>query len=434
MKVWMTAAAACLFLSACVEQDGDRNAPVKHGDHSIAADSAVRVSAEGTDSAEPAVAAAADGRFYVAWVQHGGEGGDAVYVRGFGVAADGALSPAGDAVRVSPSGSKAKSWRGDPPTVLVDGAGAIYVGWNAATSSPDGRMKGNDLMLSVSRDGGLTFDAPVKINDDTRPASHGMHALALGPGGRVFAAWLDERYLAAVRSQAAPVQPEDHADMQMSDEAAEPNAELYFAVSTDGGRSFAANRRIAADVCPCCRVSLAAADPSVFVSWRQVLPGEFRHIAVASSTDGGASFGAPVIVSDDKWKLTACPVSGPSLLLNDGALEIVWYAGGEAGPRGFYWSRSHDGGASFSAPSLVAASDAGGQAALMPGFAVWSSDGRVSSAALDDGRVTSTAVLAEGTDPQAALAGGSVVGAFTRSDDSGQSSVWLTSSRRSSEK
>ncbi len=35
----------------------------------------------------------------------------------------------------------------------------------------------NDLYLSVSRDGGKSFDAPVKVNDDRLPAVHGMHSL-----------------------------------------------------------------------------------------------------------------------------------------------------------------------------------------------------------------------------------------------------------------
>jgi hypothetical protein len=91
----------------------------------------------------------------------------------------------------------------------------------------------------------------------------------------------------------------------------ESNRELFVSSSSDGGHTFTPNRQVATDVCPCCKTALAIGpEGRVYLSWRQVLPGDLRHIAVSSSADGGKSFTESKIVSDDQWVLAGCPVSG----------------------------------------------------------------------------------------------------------------------------
>jgi hypothetical protein len=151
------------------------------------------------------------------------------------------------------------------------------------------------------------------------------------------------------------------------DLSSEPNSEVFFAVSTDGGRSFSENKKLATDACPCCKTSLAAApNGPVFVSWRQVLANGSRHIAVTSLTDGGKSFTSPVIVSDDRWQINACPVSGAAMAIegND-LLNISWYTAGNAGQPGLYNAVSTDGGKTFGARSLVSDKAVGGTPAML---------------------------------------------------------------------
>lgn len=157
----------------------------------------------------------------------------------------------------------------------------------------------------------------------------------------------------------------------------ESNRELFIADSTDGGRTFSRNRKIAADACPCCKTALAVAkDGTVYVSWRHVLPGDYRHIAVAASSDAGATFSKPVIVSDDKWVLHGCPVSGPSLSVADnGTLKVLWYAAGEANAPGLYVTESKEKGQSFSPRQLVAQEGIRGTPVLTADVAVWEKPG-----------------------------------------------------------
>lgn len=306
--------------------------------------SAARITKDDIDAAEPAIASSADGKVFIAFVEHRPDKSADLFLKKL----DSELKPMGDATRVNPNLGEVKAWAGDPPTIAVDADGTIYVGWNRKNNA----SRGNDLVLSVSRDGGVSFEEPVKVNDDTAPASHGMHSLVVGKDGRVYIAWLDERN----------VKIEEHNASAGHDEMAEPNSEIFFAFSGDGGKTFSPNQKIAADVCPCCKTSMALSpDGALYLSWRQVLKGDLRHIAVASSTDAGKTFSNPVIVSDDQWQISACPVSGAALLAGENMkLQVMWYTAGRAGQPGVYLAESDDGGKSFGPRKLISGEGASG--------------------------------------------------------------------------
>jgi hypothetical protein len=273
----------------------------------------------------------------------------------------------GSPVRVNREAGAATAWRGDQPSVAVASDGAVYVLWTARVDAGD--KHGTDIYLSASTDRGQSFTNEVKVNDDKAPGPHGMHSLAVAKDGRIYAAWLDERNVHAPKPSS---KAEGH--------HMESNRDLYVAYSTDGGRTFSANRKVASDACPCCKTALSvSADGTLYAGWRQVLPGNYRHIAVASSTDGGTKFSAPVIVSDDRWMLQGCPVSGPSLTVDSasGNLKIVWFAAGEEGAPGVYFAESKDKGRSFSPRQLLSQETVRGTPALAVGnnnvIALWQS-------------------------------------------------------------
>jgi hypothetical protein len=405
-------AAAFALAVACSRPAGpagaDSAAPAAHASGSP---QTVRVSAENTDAAEPAVAAGRDGTAYVAWVEHRAGGAD-VWVGRF----DGGGKPLAPPARVNAEPGAATAWRGDPPAVALAPDGTIYVTWTSRAAGAGGAA----VQLSASRDGGRSFAAPVKVNDDATEADHGLHSLAVAPDGRLYVAWLDDRR-AATEAHAEPAPGAKHA---------EGNRELFFASSSDGGRTFNANRRVASEVCPCCKTSLAlAADGRVYVSWRQVLPGNFRHIAVASSADGGQTFTPPAIVSDDRWQLAGCPVSGAALsVAPDGVLRVLWYSAGEGGKAGLYHSESRDGGRTFAPRALFAETSVGGTPSLVDGgggggpVAVWhdrsGGAARIEAAYLAGGRQSPAGfALAEaGELPAASAATGRIFVAYTAGD------------------
>jgi hypothetical protein len=382
----------------------------------------VRVSAENTDAAEPAVAPAPDGTAFVAWVEHrAGKEADVMLAH---LDREGrAIS--GSPVRVNPTAGEATAWRGDPPTVAVSKDGAVHVGWTARVEAAG---HGSDIYLSTSRDGGRTFEPPIKVNDDGKKVTHGMHSLAVGPDNRVYVVWLDERNV---------VKPEPSEQKGMKMEHMEANREVFFASSADGGRTFSTNQRLAKDACPCCKTAVTVGEGGrVFASWRQVLPGEFRHIALASSEDQGKTFSQPVIVSDDRWMTASCPVSGPALSVaaGDGRLRVVWYTEGDKGEPGLYWAESLDQGKTFSESKPFAKGQARGLPMLVSdgrsgATIVWESnegaEPRVMSAPLaGDGAAAIAPLTSTGELPSATLSGDQIfVGYIAKVND--QRSIWV---------
>jgi hypothetical protein len=397
--------AALMLFAGCAQQSKQEttnaSAPASASTTASNVPKPVRVSADNTDAAEPSVAPGTDGTVFVAWVEHREKKEADVMLAHL----DREGQMKGAPTRVNPNAGEATAWRGDPPTVAVGADGTIYVGWTARVAA-EGHA--NDLYLSASRDGGKTFEQPIKVNDDGKKVTHAMHSLAVASDNRVYVVWLDERNVVM------PAAGEKGKKM----EHMEANREVFFAVSADGGRSFSANQRLGKEACPCCKTAVTAGkDGRVYASWRQVLPGEFRHIALAASEDGGKTFSAPTIVSDDRWMTASCPVSGPSLsAANDGALRVVWYTEGDKGAPGLYWAESRDGGKKFSESRPLAKGEARGNPMLLANnpdgaTVIWeSNDGgaaRVMATTLagGDGAASASPLTTSGELPSATVSG-----------------------------
>ena len=374
----------------------------------------VQISAQGIDAAEPATAAAPDGTFYVAWVNHDSKQAD-VMLAHFNHKAE----MQGAAVRVNRQPGVATAWRGDQPSVAVAADGGVYVLWTARVNA--GHKHGTDIYLSASTDRGQSFASEVKVNDDKAPGPHGMHSLAVAKDGRIYAGWLDERNVHVPKPS---TKAEGH--------HMESNRDLYVASSTDGGRTFSPNRKVASDVCPCCKTALTvSADGTLYAGWRQVLPGNFRHIAVASSTDGGTKFSAPVVVSDDRWMLQGCPVSGPSLTVDaaSGNLKVVWYAAGEGGAPGVYVAESKDSGSTFSPRQLLSQETVRGTPAFAVGnnnlIALWQNGDAIESKMRDIGSAGSALSIAVNAElPAGAFANDKLFVAYIAKEKE-KRSIWL---------
>jgi len=98
-----------------------------------------------------------------------------------------------------------------------------------ASVQPSGFGTGTDVMFVRSTDGGLTFSAPHRINDD--PINHNkwhwFGTLAVAPNGRIDSVWLDSRNAA------------NNTDSQ-----------LFYSFSTDGGVTWAPNVAVSAAFTP----------------------------------------------------------------------------------------------------------------------------------------------------------------------------------------
>ncbi|HEX9953322.1 MAG TPA: sialidase family protein, partial [Rubricoccaceae bacterium] len=289
---------------------------------------------------------------------------------------------------------------------------------------PGRRFPASDLFLARSTDAGRTFGAPARVSPDGGvPTGHTFADVAVGPDGAVVVSWLDgtaqDAWQAArpAPSEAGGVhgdsagQPDPHHEASahggMMHSSEGPGTTLVVARSEDG-RTFGAPVAVAGGVCPCCRTALdIAPDGAVRVVWRHVWPGGERDPAIATSRDGGRTFGAPVRVHEDKWAIDGCPHAGPSVAAGaDGRVHVAWYTGAE-GRAGLWHAVSDDGGETFADPTALGAGAALGQTRTARDgqgrvWLAWESrgDSRVHLTAASGGDTTTVA----GIDP--ALAGG----------------------------
>src|SRR5574343_1003621 len=183
----------------------------------------------------------------------------------------------------------------------------IYVSWTQALPQP---FAGH-IRFAVSEDGGKTFAEPLTVNDDSRPITHRFNAMLADASG-VTLAWIDKR-----------------------DGAGNPDysgAAIYTARSTDGGRSFEPNRKLADHSCECCRIALAAdTDGTPVALWRQIFGKNTRDFALARLEEPLRH------ASEDGWEIDACPHHGGALAIGrDGARHLAWFTGADKNPGLFY--------------------------------------------------------------------------------------------------
>jgi hypothetical protein len=261
----------------------------------VRASDAVRVD----EGRQPQVAVTAE-RVYVAYAKD-----DAVYCA---ASADGGRTYA-EPVRVARPKNVAVGMRRGP-RIAASGATAVIT----AIAGERGGGKDGDVLSWRSADGGRTW-APVArpVNSVAGAAREGLHAMAAGPGGELFCAWLDLR-------NARP---------------GGGGTEVWGARSTDGGATWSADvavyRSPERTVCECCHPSVAfAADGTLAVMFRNALGGR-RDMYVVRSADGGRTFGTAQKLGAGTWQLDACPMDGGMLAFADaerGGLLTAWRRGG----------------------------------------------------------------------------------------------------------
>ena len=283
------------------------------------------ISQETENGATPMFLSTPDGGRVVAWVSAAGGGSDgSLHVSVTPAGAAGALPT----VTVRDPAGPIEAHGEAPPQLAADRDGGISILYTVGKEVPGERFPKSALRFIRSTDEGRSWSDPRTVNDGTEFGSHNFHALTAAPDGSLLATWLDAR---------------------------QGKSGVWMSRSTDGGRTWEANRPIYSDpTCPCCRTSVAVAgDGSIYVAWRAILTGDVRDVVVTRSSDGGKSWAAPVRVRADDWVYPGCPHAGPSLEVDaNGAVHVAWWTGKE-GEAGVYYARSTDGARTFVAQPIA---------------------------------------------------------------------------------
>ncbi|TAL73168.1 MAG: exo-alpha-sialidase [Rhodanobacter sp.] len=192
------------------------------------------------------------------------------------------------------------------PKIAFGPAGAVYVQW---TEKPAAGWVG-DVRFARSGDGGKTFSAPITVNHGTAPATRGFDSLAVAGNGDIVSAWIDGRDSAAAKAAGKPY----------------AGFAFYYTRSSDGGRSFAPERKLMDHSCECCRTTLARApDGTIAAFFRGIYGDNIRDHAFALLPAGTAPAHAER-ATFSQWQVAACPDHGPGLAIDaHGVRHAVWY-------------------------------------------------------------------------------------------------------------
>lgn len=179
------------------------------------------------------------------------------------------------------------------------------------------------VMLTVSRDQGMTWSEPFPAHADRSDTEHGFVSMVPRPGGGVELIWLDGRNMTG----------EERGDMTVRANTLDTRGRLGTEVEVDV-RS-----------CECCQARIARTPSGLVAAYRDRSAAEVRDIAVARRVDG--RWLDPAIVAPDGWVHRACPVNGPALAVEGRQVTLAWYTGVGDQPR-VYAALSRDEGSTFS--------------------------------------------------------------------------------------
>ena len=208
----------------------------------------------------------------------------------------------------------------DLPSIVPAAGGALYAHWLQKTGED---LYAYSVMMARSTDGAETWQMLGPVHDDVTQTEHGFVSLvpADGGGGGVRSFWLDGREM--VQGGAMTLR----------------TALVSDAVGT--------GRVLDDRVCECCSTSAAVASAGPVFVYRDRSDEEVRDVSIVRLVDG--HWTNPKPVHRDDWLIAGCPVNGPVVAARGDLVVVAWFTG--AVKQGAVLAAfSTDGGASFSAP------------------------------------------------------------------------------------
>ncbi len=271
-------------------------------------------------SAQPRLTSGADGTPVLSWLEPSGDG---VALRYATFDGDAFSAPRevvhGDDLMVN--------WA-DLPSVQPITADVWAAHWPRLDPEQPGAYH---IATVVSNDAGVTWTAPVQLNDDSAAAEHGFVDL-FAWNGAIGALWLDGRQLAEWSF--------DEPDKLLG-------TSLRIATLDYSGN--VATREIVDElVCDCCQPDRALAAAGPVVVYRDRTPEEIRDIFVRRYANGAWQEAVPA--GADGWEIEGCPVNGPAIAAAGERVAVAWFTAAGGTPR-VRMAWSSDGAASF-APAI----------------------------------------------------------------------------------
>jgi hypothetical protein len=189
----------------------------------------------------------------------------------------------------------------------------VYMLWQ--DSMPPG-YKNYDIFIKSSNDKGTTFGSPVNLSNNSGFSEHPQIAAY---DNNVYAIWADDT---------------------------SGNREVFFTRSEDNSTSFDKTKNLSNNTSDSFNQEIAVFGDNVYVVWLDQDEADNTNILLKSSFDGGATFGRTVHISSDANQETF-----PKIATYEDSVYIAWNMAGdnldERDNEGLFFVRSLDGGNTF---------------------------------------------------------------------------------------
>lgn len=197
-----------------------------------------------------------------------------------------------------------------------------------------------DVRVSFSQDRGKQWSEPMVAHNDGMAAEHGFVSMLPLENGETFITWLDGRN---TKNETEP-------------KAMTLRAGIFGA---DGSRlkEWELDNR----VCDCCQTSAAMTEQGLVVVYRDRSENEIRDMSIVRLI--GDEWTQPMPIAIELWEIAGCPVNGPSVSAQGNNLAAAWFTakGGFAQVKlGF----SSNAGADFGQPIVVSEGATNGRVGL----------------------------------------------------------------------
>ncbi|MFN8343476.1 MAG: sialidase family protein [Spirosomataceae bacterium] len=189
------------------------------------------------------------------------------------------------------------------PRVAFKANGSIWATFEIKKPTKDA-PRASDLMYVTSIDKGITWSIPKSIHQDTTPGKgHSFGDMTRLPNGELGFVWLDEK---------------------MGNY--EGRSVKFVQTLPKGG--FSEEIVVDSNACQCCRtVVYSDSDKNIHLVYRDLLTDGTRDMSHVVSTDSGKTFAQPQLVHKDRWKVNACPHTGPGLTQAGNDFFVTWFSG-----------------------------------------------------------------------------------------------------------
>lgn len=187
-----------------------------------------------------------------------------------------------------------------------------------------------DIFVSVSRDAGRSWSEPIQPHADSTPTEHGFVSIfpLENEAGLI---WLDGRETQKNTSGDRIV------GMTLRSAELTRNGEISESL-------------VDPLVCDCCQTDVAVSSDVPILVYRDRSQNEVRDITLTRYIDKRWQVGAPL--AEDNWQVFGCPVNGPTVDASGDQVGVAWYTQGSGSPR-VQFARSTDGGHSFGDPIVI---------------------------------------------------------------------------------